>query len=153
MNIKTGVSSLLVLGLLAKDKQPKPAVAAGSQLLEEMREFRFERIDASLLRGTDLNLQVRTIDVRSAEKRLSGTGVARHAAGKTPDDYPLALEMRLAGKGNFGVLLDRANLLDGSKDDLGYMRLREPFSVGGTLGRPDWKRMLVTLGAGLAFGQ
>ena len=143
----------LVLGLLSKDKQQKPAVAAGSQLLEEMHEFRFERIDASLLRGADLNLQFRTIDVRSAEKRLSGTGVARHAAGKTPDDYPLALEMRLAGKGSFGVLLDRANLLDGSKDDLGYMRLREPFSVGGTLGRPDWKRMLVTLGAGLAFGK
>ena len=142
----------LVLGLLSKDKQQKPAVAAGSQLLDEMREFRFERIDASLLRAADLNLQFRTIDVRSAEKRLSGAGVARHVAGKTFDGYPLTLEMRLAGKGNFGVLLDRANLLDGSKDDLGYLRLREPFSVGGTLGRPDWKRMLVTLGAGLVGG-
>ena len=40
--------------------------------------------------------------------------------------------MCIRDRGNFGVLLDRANLLDGSKDDLGYMRLREPFSVGGT---------------------
>lgn len=143
----------LVLGLLSKEKQQKPAVAAGAQLVEEMREFRFERIDISLLRGEDMNLQFRAIDVRSAEKRLSGKGTARHVAGLTIDEYPLDLEMRLAGKGNFGSLLEQAKLLDGTKDDLGYFPVRQAFVVSGTVGEPNWKKMLVTLGAGLAFGK
>jgi hypothetical protein len=138
----------LVLGLLSKEKQQKPAVAAGAQLVEEMREFRFERIDISLLRGEDMNLQFRSIDVRSAEKRLSGSGKARHVAGLSIDDYPIDLEMRLAGKGNFGSLLEQAKLLDGTKDDLGYFPVRQAFVVSGTVGEPNWKKMLVTLGAG-----
>lgn len=143
----------LVLGLLSKEKQQKPAVAAGAQLVEEMREFRFERIDISLLRGEDMNLQFRSIDVRSAEKRLSGSGKARHAAGLSIDEYPIDLEMRLAGKGNFGSLLEQAKLLDGTKDDLGYFPVRQAFVVSGTVGEPNWKKMLVTLGAGLVFGK
>jgi len=143
----------LVLGLLSKEKQQKPAVAAGAQLGEEMREFRFERIDISLLRGEDMNLQFRSIDVRSAEKRLSGSGKARHVAGLSIDEYPIDLEMRLAGKGNFGSLLEQAKLLDGTKDDLGYFPVRQAFVVSGTVGEPNWKKMLVTLGAGLAFGK
>lgn len=143
----------LVLGLLSKEKQQKPAVAAGAQLVEEMREFRFERIDISLLRGEDMNLLFRAIDVRSAEKRLSGSGKAKHVAGRTIDEYPLELEVRLAGKGNFGSLLEKAGLLDGSKDDLGYFPVRQAFVVSGTVGEPNWKKMLVTLGAGLVFGK
>jgi hypothetical protein len=143
----------LVLGLLSKEKQQKPAVAAGAQLVEELREFRFDQLDVSLLRGDDLNLQLRTIDVRSAEKRLSGAGIARHVAGRTIDEYPLELEMRLAGKGNFGALLDQASLLDGSKDELGYLRLRQQFTVTGTLAEPNWKKMLGMLGAGLLLGK
>ncbi len=143
----------LVLGLLSKEKQQKPAVAAGAQLIEELREFRFDQLEVSLLRGDDLNLQLRTIDIRSAEKRLSGTGVARHVAGRTIDEYPLELEMRLAGKGNFGALLEQASLLDGSKDELGYLRLRQPFTVTGKVGAPNWKKMLAQLGAGLLLGK
>lgn len=143
----------LVLGLLSKEKQQKPAVAAGAQLLEEMREFRFESLDVSLLRAEDMNLQFRAIDIRSAEKRLGGSGVARHVAGRTIDAYPLDLEMRLAGKGDFGALLEQASLLDGTKDELGYVRMRQPFTVSGTVAEPNWKKMLALLAAGLAFGR
>lgn len=143
----------LVLGLLAKEKQQKASVAAGSQLLEELREFRFQQLDVSLLRGDDMDLQFRAIDVRSAEKRLSGSGVAKHVAGGTIDDYPLQLEMRLAGKDNFAALLGQARLLDGSKDELGYLKMREPFTVTGTVGNPSWKKMLAQLAAGLALGK
>jgi hypothetical protein len=143
----------LVLGLLSKEKQQKASVVAGSQLLEELREFRFQQIDVSLLRGEDLNLQFRSIDVRSEEKRLSGTGTAKHVAGKTIDAYPLQLEVRLAGKDNFAALLDQARLLDGTKDELGYLKLREPFTVTGTVGEPNWKKMLAQLAAGLALGK
>jgi hypothetical protein len=143
----------LVLGLLSKEKQQKASVVASSQLLEELREFRFQQLDVSLLRGEDLNLQFRSIDVRSAEKRLSGTGTAKHVAGKTIDEYPLQLEVRLAGKDNFAALLNDARLLDGSKDELGYLRLREPFTVTGTVGEPNWKKMLAQLAAGLALGK
>lgn len=142
----------LVLGLLSKERQQKAAVVAGSQLLEEMRVFRFDRLEAALARGEDLNLQFKTIDVRSAEKRLSGSGTAQHVAGRTIDAYPLRLELRLAGKGNFGVLLDKAGLLGTGQDELGYQRLREPFTVTGTVGEPDWKRLLAQLAAGLALG-
>jgi hypothetical protein len=142
----------LVLGLLSKEKQ-KPVVAAGAQLLEEMREFRFERIDLSLLRAEDLDLSIRMIDLRSAEKRLSGTGMAKHAAGRTIDEYPLELEMRLAGKENFAAMLDEVKLLDGTKDGLGYLVVREPFTVTGTVGEPNWKKMLMLFGAGLVLGK
>ena len=142
----------LVLGLLAKDKA-KPAATAGSQLIEELREFRFEQVDASLLRAVDMNLQVRALDLRSANKRFTGTGVARHVAGKAVTEYPLQLEMRLAGKDDFAVLMDKASLLDGSKDELGYLRMREPFAVSGTLAKPDWKKMLLLFGAGLLTGR
>ncbi len=143
----------LVLGLLSRDKQQKPAVVAGSQLLEELREFRFERIDVSLLRAEDLNLQFRTIDVRSAEKRLSGSGTARHVARGSIADYPLQLELRLGGKENFGVLLDKAGLLGGAKDEFGYLTMREAFSVTGTVGEPNWKAMLAKLATGLVIGK
>jgi hypothetical protein len=142
----------LVLGLLSKDKQ-KPAATAGTQLIEELREFHFEQLDASLLRAEDMNLQVRAIDLRSANKRFTGTGVAKHVAGKIVTDYPLQLEMRLAGKDDFAVLLEKANLLDGTKDDFGYQRMREPFAVSGTLAKPDWRKMLLLFGAGLVFGK
>ena len=149
---KAAVLGNLVLGLLSKDK-PKPAATAGSQLLEELREFRFEQVDASLLRAADMNLQVRTLDLRSANKRFTGAGVAKHVAGKAVTEYPLQLEMRLAGKDDFAVLMDKASLLDGSKDELGYLRMREPFAVSGTLAKPDWKKMLLLFGAGLVFGK
>lgn len=142
----------LVLGLLSKEKQQKPAVVAGSQLLQELREFRFDQVDVSLLRAEDLNLQFRTIDVRSAEKRLNGAGTAKHVAGGSIADYPLQLELRLAGKDNFGVLLDKAGLLGGTKDELGYFTMREAFRVTGTVGEPNWKAMLAELAAGLASG-
>ena len=142
----------LVLALLSKDKQ-KPSSTAGSQLLDELREFRFERVEVSLLRAEDMNLQIRTLDIRSPDKRFTGTGAAWHLAGKTVLDYPLRLEMRLAGKGDFAALLEKGNLLDGSKDDLGYLCMRESFAVSGTLVKPDWKRMLLLIGAGLVFGK
>ncbi|MBK8476048.1 MAG: hypothetical protein IPL39_06955 [Opitutaceae bacterium] len=142
----------LVLGLLSKDKS-QPAVTAGSRLLEELREFRFEQLDASLLRAEDLNLQVRTLDIRSANKRFTGSGVAKHVTGKEVIEYPLQLELRLAGKDDFAALLEQARLLDGTKDELGYLVMREPFPVSGTLVKPDWKKMLLLFGAGLAFGR
>ncbi len=143
----------LVLGLLSKDKQQKPAVAVGAQLIEEMREFRFERFEVSLQRSADMDLQFRAIDLRSAQKRLSGTGKARHMAGRTIAEYPLELEMWLAGKDDFAALLEQGRLLDGTKDELGYARLRQPFTVGGTVGAPNWKKMLALLAAGLALGK
>jgi hypothetical protein len=142
----------LVLGLLAKDKQ-KPAANAGSQLIDELREFRFERIDVSLLRAEDMSLQVRALDIRSANKRFTGTGVAKHLAGKTVVEYPLQLEMRLAGKDDFAALLEKANLLDGTKDELGYQQMSRSFPVAGTLAKPGWKKMLLLLGTGLVFGK
>lgn len=143
----------LVLGLLSKDKQQKPAVAVGAQLIEEMREFRFERFEVSLQRSADMDLQFRAIDLRSAQKRLSGAGKARHLAGRTIDEYPLELEMWLAGKDDFAALLEQGRLLDGTKDELGYSRLRQPFAVSGTVGAPNWKKMLALLAAGLALGK
>ncbi|HLP01603.1 MAG TPA: hypothetical protein VK163_06230, partial [Opitutaceae bacterium] len=65
---------------------------------------------------------------------------------------PLQLELRLAGKDNFGVLLDKAGLLGGTKDELGYFTMREAFRVTGTVGEPNWKAMLAELAAGLASG-
>lgn len=142
----------LVLGLLSKEKQ-RPVVAAGAQLIEEMREFRFEHIDVSLQRAEDLDLGFRMIDIRSAEKRLSGTGLAKHVTGRTIDQYPLELEMRLAGKENFAAMLDEVKLLDGTKDGLGYFVVRAPFTVAGTVGEPNWKKMLAMFGAGLVLGK
>jgi hypothetical protein len=142
----------LVLGLLSKDKQ-KPVVNVGTQLMDELREFRFEQFDVSLLRTEDMSLQIRALDIRSTDKRFTGTGLARHVTGKTVLDYPLRLELRLAGKADFAALLEKVNLLDGSKDELGYLRMRDPFVVSGTMVKPDWKKMLRLFGSGLVFGK
>jgi hypothetical protein len=139
-------------GLLSKDKAGA-ALAEGSRIIDELREFRFDQLGIELQRGDDLALQLRRIDIRSADKRLTGSGTATYVAGRSITAYPLNAEMWLAGKGSFGALLDQAKLLDGSKDEAGYQRIREPFTLTGTVGQPNWKKMLLMLGGGLATGR
>ena len=50
---------------------------------------------------------------------------------------PLTASLSLAARGKTEEILGKIGALDGTRDDLGYAKTREPVALTGTLGRPD----------------
>jgi hypothetical protein len=63
-------------------------------------------------------------------------------------EQPLALNLSLAARGKVEQLLGKVRLLDGTQDDLGYARTREPLTIGGTLSKPDATAFFTRLAVG-----
>jgi hypothetical protein len=107
------------------------------QLAQNLAEIDYDQFSVKLARDEALNVALDDISFVSPEIRLIGKGTVTYVAGKPLLEQPLSASLTIAGRGKLEQLLGKLKLLDGTKDELGYAKTREPVTLGGTLARPD----------------
>lgn len=133
-----------VLGsLFGSDKGTKTAEKVAGmayyadQLAQSLAELNYDLLSVKLSRDELLNMNLEEIGLVAQEVRLTGRGDVTYVSGKTLLEQPLTASLNLAARGKVEELLNKARLLDGTKDELGYARAKETVTLGGTLGKPD----------------
>ena len=100
-------------------------------------ELNYDQLSVKLARDEALNISLDDISLVSPEIRLMGKGTITNVANKSLLEQPLNASLSIAGRGKIEELLGKLRLLNGSKDELGYAKTREPVTVSGTLAKPD----------------
>ncbi len=126
-------TGLGILGAL----QGSDTTMAIADLAAELNEMRFERFTMKVERGADLNLRLTTLEFLSPNKRITGSGSIAYQADVPISRQPLTLNLNLAGKDSFALLLNRAGILGTTPDAQGYTPLTSGFAITGTPARPD----------------
>jgi hypothetical protein len=106
-------------------------------LAQALAEFPFDQLNLKLVRDESLNVQLQDIALVSQEIRLVGQGTITHQPDKRLLDQPLNVSLTLATRGRTEVLLGRLHVLDGSRDELDYARVKDPVVISGSLVKPD----------------
>ena len=122
-----------------------------TDIAQTLAEIPFDQLSLTVTRDPQLNLRLQDFSLISPEVRLGGAGEIRAVAGTELAKQPLDLRLQLGARGHLADLMNRASLLDGKKDDLGYTGFTVPVHVGGTLSNPDTgelKAALVKAAAG-----
>ncbi len=107
------------------------------QLAQTLGELPFDQFVIKLERNERLDIRLDEVSLLSPEVRLTGRGTIRHEEGQPIARQPLSLALTLAARGKVEQQLGRLRVLDGTKDDLGYAKMRETGPIGGSLLRPD----------------
>ena len=106
------------------------------QLAQALAELPFDQFVLRARREQSLDLRIEELSLLSPEVRLSARGVATHAAARSFLEQPLNLTCQLAVRGRVEQILLRLRALDGTKDELGFSRVKDAGVIGGTVGRP-----------------
>lgn len=107
------------------------------EIADELGHIRYDRIELRVEREEELNIRLHDLAVLSPEFHLRGEGVIRHREETTLLNHPIDLELELAARGHLEELLGRAAVLSGERDELGYRRMINSFSIEGSLADPD----------------
>ena len=107
------------------------------QLAQSVGELNYDQLNVRLVRDDTLNVTLEDFNLVSPEVDLLGKGAVTYVADKPLLQQPLSVSLAIAGRGKTEQLLGKLRLLDGTRDELGYARIQLPFTVGGTLARPD----------------
>jgi hypothetical protein len=116
-----------------------------TDIAQALAEIPFDQLSLTVTRDPQLNLRLQDFSLISPEVRLGGTGEIRAVAGTDLAKQPLDLRLQLGARGHLADLMNRASLLDGKKDDLGYAGFTVPVHVGGTLSSPDTNELKAAL--------
>ena len=122
-----------------------------TDIAQSLAEIPYDQLSLAVTRDPQLNLRLQDFSLISPQVRLGGTGEIRAVAGTDLAKQPLDLRLQLGARGHLADQMNRASLLDGKKDDLGYVGFTVPVHVGGTLSNPDTgelKTALVKAAAG-----
>ena len=116
-----------------------------------LAQLPYDQLNVRLSRDATLNVKLSDFSLVSPNVRLQGDGQVTYQAGKSLLDQPLQMRVNMGVMGQMESLLTKAksSLLSGERDDLGYMKLKEPFVIGGTLGKPDPSQLYTMLGRSL----
>ena len=132
------------LGSLLKTGRVKEAAekVAGSgyfvdQLADSLAEIKYDQLDFKLSRDAGLNLLLQDLSLVAPDVHLRGSGQVTWTADQPVAEQPLSLSLTLAARGRVEQILGKLKLLDGTRDDLDYARVKVAVTVAGTLLRPD----------------
>ena len=133
-----------VLGsILGTDKAVRTAEKVAGQayfvdqLAQSIGEFNYDLLSVRLSRDDLLNMNLEEISLVSPEIRLNGRGRVSYVVGQPLLEQPLSASLSIATRGKVEQLFSRLRLLDGTKDELGYLRAKEPVALAGSLAKPD----------------
>jgi hypothetical protein len=125
-----------ILGLaagLAGQQGLAQGLVGASELAGLLKDMPFDGITIQVERGADAAIVVKSLEVISPLMRLTGKG-------------------RVAAKDPLANGLNRARQLSGKTDDKGYYLMATPFTLAGTVGKPDssdfWKNLTLNTAAG-----
>lgn len=117
------------------------------QLATALGEFKYDQLFVRLARDQSLDVDIEEMRLLAPELRLAGKGVVTHDPAKGLLERPLRFSTTLAARGPVEDILGKLRVLDVTKDDLGYARMRDSIFVGGTLARPDPTQFFARLAA------
>ncbi|MDD3179583.1 MAG: AsmA-like C-terminal region-containing protein [Opitutaceae bacterium] len=129
--------------LLGSEAVAKSAenVAGGAYFVDELAkslgEFAYDQLSVKLSRDESLNLKLENVSLISQEVRLAGSGRLTYAKGVPLLQQKLNVDLVLTGRGKIEQILGKLGALDGTRDDLGYARMKFPVTITGTPGKPD----------------
>lgn len=146
------VDAVAALGSLLGSSKVKAAAekVAGQtyqidQLAQALAELPFHQFGIRAQRDDALNFRIEELSLMSPEVRLSARGTLTHVEGKPLLEQPLSLNYQLATRGRVEQTFARLKALDGSKDDLGYSRVKDLGTITGTPSRPVPNDLFVRL--------
>ncbi|OHE84296.1 MAG: hypothetical protein A3G75_02085 [Verrucomicrobia bacterium RIFCSPLOWO2_12_FULL_64_8] len=146
-----GVTSILGgLGVVNPDKAEN--IARGSDLAVELgnllAELPYDQLNVRLSRDESLNVKLSDFSLVSPLVRLHGDGLVSYDRSRGLFDQALQVRMNMGVMGAVETALAKAKspLLSGERDELGYMKLSEPFAVTGSLAKPDPSQLYSLLG-------
>ncbi len=117
------------------------------QLASALGEFRYDQLVVRLARDQSFDVDIEEFRLLAPELRLAGKGVVTHDPARELLERPLRFSTTLAARGPVEEILAKLRVLDVTKDDLGYTRMRDSIFVGGTLARPDPTQFFARLAA------
>lgn len=146
-----GVTSILgAVGVV--DANKAESIARGSDVAAELgtllAELPYDQLNVRLSRDESFNVKISDFTLVSPIVRLQGDGLVSYDRNRSLLDQALQVRMNMGVMGSAEKALARAKspLLSGERDDLGYMKLSEPFVIGGTLDKPDPGQLYSMLG-------
>lgn len=142
----SAVTGLLGLAAgLAGQQGLAQGLVGASELAQLLKDMPFDGITIQVERGADAAIVVKSLEIISPLMRLTGTGRVGSKPGEPFEASPLSLKLQLAAKEQLAHGLNRARQLNGNTDDRGYYLMATPFTVSGTVGKPDssdfWKNL------------
>ncbi|MFI5335702.1 MAG: AsmA-like C-terminal region-containing protein, partial [Opitutales bacterium] len=118
------------------EKMAGPAYLV-DQLGQMLGEFSYDQLSLQLVRDPSLNLQLQDVSLVSPEVRLLGSGQVAYTPGKPLLEQPLSLALTFAARGKIEQTLGKLHELDGSRDELGYAKTKNPVTISGSLAKPN----------------
>jgi len=143
---KTAGAASGILGFAGALTNSDFTMAMG-QLTGILKEMPFDQFIMHVNRGTDMNLNLTSLEFISPAIRLTGNGTIQYKKGVSIADQPLHVEMQLAGRDYMSVVLGRLYLLGEQQDDKGYSMMSSPFLIVGTPANPDSSQLWKIVGA------
>jgi hypothetical protein len=112
--------------------------ADADELARKLAEINFDQLSVKLSRDEALNTKIENLTLVSRDLRIArARGGISYAADKPLFDQPLTLSIEMTVRGDAERLLQKMDVLTGTKDELGYAKLKVPVPVRGTLARPN----------------
>ncbi|MBI5766259.1 MAG: hypothetical protein HZA93_00570 [Verrucomicrobia bacterium] len=148
----SAVTGLLGLAAgLAGQQRLAEGLVGTSELVSLLKDIQFDGITVQVERGADAAIVVKSLELLSPSLRLTGNGRIDHKKGGEFGNNPLHLELQLAAKNELAQGLNKARQLSGKTDPKGYYLMATPFTLGGTVSKPDssefWKNLTLNTGA------
>lgn len=158
LNKKAETTSVVTgaLGFLAAAAgkgQLAGGLTAASRLAAQLKDIPFDAITVQAERGADAAVVVKSIEVVSPNfLHLTGSGRIDSKPGVEFGKSPLALHLQLAAKGELANTLNEGRQLSGQTDAQGYYLMATPFTLAGTVEKPDssdfWKNLTLNTAGG-----
>jgi hypothetical protein len=108
-----------------------------TEVANDWKEIPFDQLNVVVRRDNDLNIILQDFTLISPTKRVTGTGEIKHVDGTPLLGQAIDLRLQLSAQGKTADLMNRASLLNGQKDNLGYVGFITPIRISGTLENPD----------------
>ena len=118
-----------------------------AEIAGQLAQLPFDQLNVRLARDESLNLKLTDFVLVSPNVRLQGDGHVTYDPAKSLLNQTMQVRINMGVMGAVENKIARAKLpvLSGERDDLGYMKLREPFVIGGTLSKPNASQLYVML--------
>ena len=149
----SAVSGLLGLAAgLAGQQKLAAGLTSAAELAQLLKDIPFDGITVKVERGADAAIVVRTLEIISPMMRLTGNGRIDSKPGTPFEKSALSLQLQLAAKNQLANGLNQARQLNGQTDDKGYYLMATPFTLAGTVEKPDssdfWKNLTLNTAGG-----
>lgn len=131
------------------------SLSAGAELIQLLKEVRFDSIALKVERAADLSFKLTSIEILSPILHATGSGTVATKDMEQVANAPMNIGLQLGAKGSLAIALQKTGQLGSLVDDKGYMLMSRTFTIGGTPTSPDnrafWS-LLLEAGIG-AFGR